>query len=113
MYSVIFYIGRTQQHFEVCEVSDHIDILFDGGLSTLPTPTPWYLKIILVFAIGKLYEGEFAGQSFPGQIYFKYAQDLLPSLTELYASKGHGVEVLSLMVVYLQGANRREAAYLY
>lgn len=27
--------------------------------------------------------------------------------------RGRGVEVLRLMVVYLQGANRREAAYLY
>lgn len=113
LHSVDFYIGRTQQHFDVREVSDHIDILFDGDLSLSPTPKLWYLKIILVFAIGKLYEGEFGDESFPGEGHFKYAQDLLPSLSELYASKRHGVEVLSLMAIYLQSANRREEAYLY
>lgn len=113
LHLVDLYIGRAKKHFDAREVPNHIDFLLYGGLSSSPASKLRYLEIILVFAIGKLYEGELAGERFPGEGYFNYTQHLLPSLCELHASKSHGVELLGFMAIYLQSANRREEACLY
>ncbi|PLB45415.1 hypothetical protein P170DRAFT_243326 [Aspergillus steynii IBT 23096] len=110
---VNFYVGQTQQHFDVREASDHLELFFDDRLSSSPTPKLWYIKLVLIFALGKLFEGRFDGEPLPGDRYFKYAQGLLPSLSELHASKRHGVEALNLVALYLQSVSRREEAYLY
>ncbi|CAI7586782.1 unnamed protein product [Penicillium pancosmium] len=110
---VNFYIGQTQHHFDVREVSDHLALLFDGSLSSSPLSKLWYIKLVLIFAVGKLVEGRFDDDPLPGDRYFKYAQALLPNLSELHASKRHGVEVLGLVALYLQNVSRSEEAYLY
>ncbi|KAJ5995676.1 hypothetical protein N7481_002653 [Penicillium waksmanii] len=102
---VNFYIGQTQHHFDVREVSDHLALFFDGCLSSSPIPKLWYIKLVLIFAVGKLVEGRFDDDTLPGDRYFKYAQALLPNLSKLLASKRHGVEVLGLLALYLQNVN--------
>ncbi|KAJ5088420.1 hypothetical protein N7456_012036 [Penicillium angulare] len=94
--SVDFFIGQTQHYFDIREISDQMALFFDGKL-TSPASRLWYLKILLVMAIGKLFRGDSDGSAHPGN-------DL---------SQRHGIEVLSLMAVYLQNVNRKEEAYLY
>ena len=113
--TVNFFIGHTQHHFDVRDFSDRLGVFYAGNKDPSKVFNLWYLQMILVFAIGKLFSGDFDDdhRRMPGSALFDYAQRLLPSLSELYAYGRTGVEVLGLVAVYLQNAGRKEEAYIY
>ncbi|OHW98240.1 fungal specific transcription factor domain-containing protein [Colletotrichum incanum] len=114
--SMTFFIGYTQHHIDTREFSDRLAFFYSNLGDASQTQTPWYLEMLLVFAIGKLFSGSFDGEEkngLPGSSMFAYVQSRLPSLSELYGLGKLGIEIHALAAVYLQNANRREEAYLY
>ncbi|TIC99993.1 putative transcriptional regulatory protein C3C7.04 [Colletotrichum higginsianum] len=120
--SMTFFIGYTQHHVDTREFSDRLAFFYanlgDAAQAQTQTQTPWYLEMLLVFAIGKLFSGTFdgderGGRGLPGSSLFAYVQAKLPSLSELYGLGRLGIEMHALAAVYLQNANRKEEAYLY
>ncbi|KAK6212137.1 hypothetical protein QIS74_10091 [Colletotrichum tabaci] len=118
--SMTFFIGYTQHHVDTREFSDRLAFFYAnlGDAAQTQTQTPWYLEMLLVFAIGKLFSGTFdgderGGRGLPGSSLFAYVQAKLPSLSELYGLGRLGIEMHALAAVYLQNANRKEEAYLY
>ncbi|KZL68803.1 fungal specific transcription factor domain-containing protein [Colletotrichum tofieldiae] len=114
--SMTFFIGYTQHHIDTREFSDRLAFFYSNVGDASQTQTPWYLEMLLVFAIGKLFSGSFDGEEksgLPGLSMFAYVQSKLPSLSELYGLGKLGIEVHALAAVYLQNANRKEEAYLY
>ncbi|KAI8313083.1 putative transcriptional regulatory protein [Colletotrichum sp. SAR11_59] len=117
--SMSFFIGYTQHHIDTREFSDRLAFFYANLGDPSQTQTPWYLEMVLVFAIGKLFSGAFdgndeaAGAGLPGEGMFRYVQGRLPSLSELFGLGKLGVEIHALAAVYLQNANRKEEAYLY
>lgn len=112
---VVFYIGQTQHHFDPRDFSDRLGSFYVNPQDPSHYATPWYLEMLLVFAIAKLFAGEFGGDSteLPGAHLFEFAQNRLPTLSELYNQPRLGIELLALLAVYLQNVNRKEEAYVY
>ncbi|KAK2031066.1 hypothetical protein LX32DRAFT_662090 [Colletotrichum zoysiae] len=114
--SMTFFIGHTQHHVDTREFSDRLAFFYSNLGDASQTQTPWYLEMLLVFAIGKLFSGSFDDgerSGLPGSSMFAYVQSKLPSLSELYGLGKLGIEIHALAAVYLQNANRKEEAYLY
>ncbi|OHE97723.1 hypothetical protein CORC01_06928 [Colletotrichum orchidophilum] len=127
--SMTFFIGYTQHHIDTREFSDRLAFFYanlgDTSQATSQAQMPWYLEMLLVFAIGKLFSGGFDGEGggggdeksgrpvTPGSSMFAHVQARLPSLSELYSLGKLGIEIHALAAVYLQNANRKEEAYLY
>ncbi|KAK1994784.1 hypothetical protein LX36DRAFT_613646 [Colletotrichum falcatum] len=115
--SMTFFIGHTQHHVDTREFSDRLAFFYSNlGDALQAQQTPWYLEMLLVFAIGKLFSGCFDNDErsgLPGSSMFAYVQSRLPSLSELYGLGKLGIEIHALAAVYLQNANRKEEAYLY
>ncbi|KAK1574622.1 uncharacterized protein LY79DRAFT_593184 [Colletotrichum navitas] len=114
--SMTFFIGHTQHHVDTREFSDRLAFFYSNLSDASQTQTPWYLEMLLVFAIGKLFSGSFDDDErsgLPGSTIFAYVQSKLPSLGELYVLGKLGIEIHALAAVYLQNANRKEEAYLY
>ncbi|KAJ5387426.1 hypothetical protein N7509_009967 [Penicillium cosmopolitanum] len=111
---VIFYIGETQHHFDIREFSDRLDLFYANPHDAAQQQTPWFLEMLLVLAIGKLFSGDFDDHNeIPGSELFSYAYKNLPTLGELYTHGVLGVEILALVAVYLQNLNRKDEAYLH
>ncbi|GKT41194.1 proline utilization trans-activator [Colletotrichum spaethianum] len=111
-----FFIGYTQHHIDTREFSDRLAFFYSNLGDASQSQTPWYLEMLLVFAIGKLFSGSFDVEEksgLPGSGMFAYVQSKLPSLSELYGLGKLGIEIHALAAVYLQNANRKEEAYLY
>ncbi|TEA15283.1 putative transcriptional regulatory protein [Colletotrichum sidae] len=111
-----FFIGYTQHHVDTREFSDRLAFFYSNMEDPSQTETPWYLEMLLVFAIGKLFSGTFDSgdrAELPGLSMFTYVQSRLPSLSELFSLGKLGIEIHALAAVYLQNANRKEEAYLY
>ncbi|EFQ35774.1 fungal specific transcription factor domain-containing protein [Colletotrichum graminicola M1.001] len=86
--SMTFFIGHTQHHVDTREFSDRLAFFYSNLSDTSQTQTPWYLEMLLVFAIGKLFSGSFDDDErngLPGSTMFAYVQSKLPSLSELSA----------------------------
>ncbi|KAK1658439.1 hypothetical protein BDP55DRAFT_682632 [Colletotrichum godetiae] len=121
--SMTFFIGYTQHHIDTREFSDRLAFFYanlgDNSQAISQAQMPWYLEMLLVFAIGKLFSGGFDGEEkggglpVPGASMFAHVQARLPSLSELYGLGKLGIEIHALAAVYLQNANRKEEAYLY
>ncbi|KAI3538771.1 hypothetical protein CSPX01_09307 [Colletotrichum filicis] len=121
--SMTFFIGYTQHHIDTREFSDRLAFFYanlgDTSQAISQAQMPWYLEMLLVFAIGKLFSGGFDGEEkggglpVPGASMFAHVQARLPSLSELYGLGKLGIEIHALAAVYLQNANRKEEAYLY
>lgn len=121
--SMTFFIGYTQHHIDTREFSDRLAFFYanlgDTSQAISQVQMPWYLEMLLVFAIGKLFSGGFDGEEkggglpVPGASMFAHVQARLPSLSELYGLGKLGIEIHALAAVYLQNANRKEEAYLY
>jgi proline utilization trans-activator len=110
---VIFYIGETQHHFDTREFSDNLGLFFTNS-PDVAQQTPWFLEMLLVLAIGKLFSGDFDDHiEIPGSKLFNYVYANLPTLGELYTYGVLGVEILALVAVYLQNLNRKDEAYLH
>ncbi|KAF4960069.1 hypothetical protein FSARC_10564 [Fusarium sarcochroum] len=113
---VSLYIGQSQSHFDVREVSDNIELYYTDPEGQLGPPTPWFLRMSIIFAVGKLLSGDSAGQSgdtYPGSSLFEFVHTRLPTPSEQHAQGRVSIETLTLLGVYLQAMNRKEEAYIY
>ncbi|KAH7161526.1 hypothetical protein EDB81DRAFT_784957 [Dactylonectria macrodidyma] len=113
--TVGFYIGQTQNHFDQRELSDRISLLYANMNDPLQTRDLWYLEIIIIIAIGKLFTTKVDddGTKLPGTGLFKFAHQNFPSISVHYTHGRLGVEIHALMAMYLQMVDRKEEAYLY
>lgn len=111
---VEFYIGQTQHYFDARHMSDFLSVFFAEREENIEhSSSLQYLEMILIFAIGSLFRGDFNADRVPGLSLFEYVQRVLPSLSEMFSCGRHGAEVFSLMAVYLQNSNRKDEAYIY
>ncbi|KAH7208668.1 hypothetical protein DER44DRAFT_823308 [Fusarium oxysporum] len=109
------YIGQSQSHFDSREVSDNIELYYRDPEGQLP-PTPWFLRMSIIFAVGKLLSGESLacnGETDLGTSLFEFVHAQLPTPSEQHAQGRVAIETLTLLGVYLQAMNRKEEAYIY
>ncbi|KAH7151734.1 hypothetical protein B0J13DRAFT_247363 [Dactylonectria estremocensis] len=113
--AVSFYIGQTQNHFDQRELSDRIGLLYATMNDPLQSRDLWYLEIIIIIAVGKLFTKKVDddGTKLPGTSLFEFAHQNFPSISVHYAHGRLGVEIHALMAMYLQMVDRKEEAYLY
>ncbi|KAF7547906.1 hypothetical protein G7Z17_g7401 [Cylindrodendrum hubeiense] len=113
--AVNFYLGQTQTHFDQRELSDRVGLLYANINDPIQAHDLWYMEMIIILAIGKLFTGDFDddGTIFPGTRLFEFAHQNFPSISVHYAHGRLGVEVHALMAMYLQMVDRKEEAYLY
>ncbi|KAF5265336.1 hypothetical protein FOXYS1_3850 [Fusarium oxysporum] len=112
---VTLYIGQSQSHFDAREVSDNIELYYTDPEGQLP-PTPWFLRMSIIFAVGKLMSGESSasnGDTDLGTSLFEFVHAQLPTPSEQHAQGRVAIETLTLLGVYLQAMNRKEEAYIY
>ncbi|KAH7267784.1 uncharacterized protein BKA55DRAFT_671583 [Fusarium redolens] len=112
---VILYIGQSQSHFDAREVSDNIELYYTDPEGQLPS-TPWFLRMSMIFAVGKLLSGENTesnGDTDLGSSLFEFVHARLPTPSEQHAQGRVAIETLTLLGVYLQAMNRKEEAYIY
>ncbi|KAI3577525.1 hypothetical protein IWW34DRAFT_807720 [Fusarium oxysporum f. sp. albedinis] len=112
---VSLYIGQSQSHFDAREVSDNIELYYTDPEGQLP-PTPWFLRMSIMFALGMLLSGENVGSNGDhnlGGNLFEFVHAQLPTPSEQYAQGRVAIETLTLLGVYLQAMNRKEEAYIY
>lgn len=111
---VVFYIGKTQHHFDIRQFSDRLGLFFADPQHARWQDDPWLLEMMLVLAIGKLFAGDFDdGCDIPGGKLFEYAHQNIPALSQLIVHDVLGVEILALTAVYLQNLHRKDEAYFY
>ncbi|KAJ4253765.1 hypothetical protein NW762_010159 [Fusarium torreyae] len=113
---VSLYIGQSQSHFDVREVSDNIELYYTDQECQLKSPAPWFLRMIIILAVGKLLSGNNVDQNvddYPGRTLFEFVHKRLPTPSEQHAQGRVAIETLTLLGVYLQAMNRKEEAYLY
>lgn len=112
--AIMLYFYEPQHLFDAREVSDRISMFFESPQSQLQNPSIWTLHIILIFAVGRLLRGETDGGSLlPGFKLFTFVDQNLPSPTQLRKQGLAGIEVLALMVVYLQNIDQKDDASIY
>lgn len=112
--AIMLYFYEPQHLFDAREVSDRISMFFESPQSQLQSPTIWTLHIILVFAVGRLLRGETDGEGRPpGFKLFTFVERNIPSPTELRKLGLAGIEVLALMIVYLQNIDQKDDASIY
>ncbi|KAJ5110497.1 hypothetical protein N7532_001032 [Penicillium argentinense] len=112
--TIMLYFYEPQHLFDARDVSDRISSFFESGNPQLQDSNIWTLQIFLIFALGKLLRGDTSSDDqLPGLHYFSYVERVLPPLTELRKHGLAAIEVLALMVVYLQNADRKEDAAIY
>jgi proline utilization trans-activator len=112
---VSLYIGQSQSHFDAREVSDNIELYYTDPEDQLPS-TPWFLRMSIIFAVGKLLSGENTesnGDTDLGSCLFEFVHARLPTPSEQHAQGRVAIETLTLLGVYLQAMNRKEEAYIY
>ncbi|KAJ4044356.1 hypothetical protein NW763_011228 [Fusarium oxysporum] len=112
---VTLYIGQSQSHFDAREVSDNIELYYTDPEGQLP-PTPWFLRMSIIFAVGKLMSGESSasnGDTDLGTSLFEFVHAQLPTPSEQHAQGRVAIETLTLLGVHLQAMNRKEEAYIY
>lgn len=113
--TVNLFIGQSQSHYDSREIADRVGMLYENIEDTTKCCELWYLELMLVFAVGKLFSAnsEREEQGLPGKDLFDAAEKHFPSMSVQYANGRLGVELNALMAVYLQMVNRSEEAYLY
>ncbi|KAL4787200.1 hypothetical protein BJX76DRAFT_363972 [Aspergillus varians] len=116
--TLVIYIGHTQNHVDAREISDKIGLLYANKQDSANTESLWTLEILLIFAIARLFTGDFGGHAhktdrFPGYSLFDFVRVRIPPLGQLYSVGRVGVEVLALVAVYLQNIYCKEEAYVY
>lgn len=112
--AIMLYFYEPQHLFDARDVSDRISGLFENQQEQLQTPNIWTLQTLLVLAVGRLLRGEsdVAGKP-PGSQFFSFVERNLPSPTELRKQGLAGIEVLVLMVIYLQNIDHKNDASIY
>lgn len=112
--AIMLYFYEPQHLFDARDVSDRISALYADNHDQLQNPTIWTLQVLLIFAVGRLLRGESDNADMPpGSQYFNYVEQNLPSPTELRRQGLAGIEVLALMVVYLQNIDHKDNASIY
>ncbi|KAH7029866.1 uncharacterized protein B0I36DRAFT_364339 [Microdochium trichocladiopsis] len=116
--AVLFYVGQTQSHFDPRLFFDRMDLYYAHAHDSAQACTPWFLEMLVVFALGKLFISDFAQgrdheQGLPGSQLFEFALSNLPNLGQLYAQGTLGVEILALIALYLQNVDRQAEAYIH
>ncbi|KAL4952640.1 hypothetical protein BDW69DRAFT_185233 [Aspergillus filifer] len=114
----VFYIGHTQNYIDAREISDMIGLLYANQNNTTYTESLWSMELLLIFAIARLFKGDFGDElhrtdNFPGYSLFDFVRGRIPPLSQLYNIGRVGVEVMALVAVYLQNIYRKEEAYVY
>ncbi|KAI9164139.1 transcriptional regulatory protein [Paramyrothecium foliicola] len=112
-----FFVGQTQSHCDSRVLLDRMDVFYSQADNTAQTNTLWFLQMLVMFAVGKLFlaeceEGSEADEA-PGNKLFEFAVANLPPLSEQYAHRTLAVETLALMGLYLQNIDRQLEAYIY
>ncbi|KNB17907.1 hypothetical protein FOXG_15612 [Fusarium oxysporum f. sp. lycopersici 4287] len=113
---VSLYIGQSQSHFDVREVCDNIDLYYADPGRQLERSAAWFLRMIIILAIGKLLRGDNAdnrANCYPGSNLFEYVHASLPNPSMQHSQGRVAIETLTLLGVYLQAMNRKEEAYIY
>jgi proline utilization trans-activator len=112
--AIMLYFYEPQHLFDARDVSDRISGLCENEQEQLQTPNIWTLQTCLVFAVGRLLRGEsdVAGKP-PGSSFFNFVERNLPSPSELRRQGLAGIEVLVLMVIYLQNIDQKDDASIY
>jgi proline utilization trans-activator len=107
-------IGRLQHLVEPRAVSDRISAAYTTSPPSFDRQDLWYVEILMVFALGQLLKGELSSITMlPGATWYTEAVCLLPEFATLRTAGPVAVEIMGLMAMYLQCADRREDAYLY
>lgn len=109
------FIGQSQTHYDLREISDRVGILYQNINDPAKPGELWYLQIILIFAVGKLYAAglEKCGQTLPGKELFEFTERNFPPISVQFNSGRIGVEINAMMAMYLQMTNRKDEAHLY
>lgn len=110
---VILNVGISQQLFDIRSFLDILSSVYVNPDNSVSLPGLLIVKILLVFAIGRLLEARMEGSELPGASLFKEAMKHLPLLGNLRKCGILGVEVVALVALYLQIADRKDDAYLY
>ncbi|KAF4999856.1 hypothetical protein FDECE_11387 [Fusarium decemcellulare] len=113
--TISFFIGQTQSHYDPRELSDRVGLLYGNPGNLTLAHELWYMEVVLVLAIGKLFAADFdhESQRFPGSKLFEFVEQRFPSMSAQYRHGRLAVEVNALMSMYLQMTNRKEEAHLY
>ncbi|KAL3486313.1 hypothetical protein BJX62DRAFT_228833 [Aspergillus germanicus] len=107
-------IGRIQHLFDPRSFFDRLSVIYDRGESIAWENDAGTAEILMVFAVGKLLQGQIDGnESFPGFSYFSEAMKYTASLCYMHSAGILGIEVMGLIAFYLQCADRKEDAYIY
>ncbi|KAF4472492.1 fungal specific transcription factor domain-containing [Fusarium albosuccineum] len=113
--TISFFIGQTQSHYDSRELSDRVGLLYENPDNSALGHDLWYMEVVLVLAIGKLFAADVdhESQRFPGSKLFEFVEQRFPSMSAQYRHGRLAVEVNALMSMYLQMTNRKEEAHLY
>lgn len=110
----MFYIGHTQHHIDARDFSDRLWVFYANRDDPNQLASPWCLEMMLVIAIGTLFDANPEGNGeFSGIELFDYVHKNLPTLSEMHSYGKIGVEIFGLFAIYLQNFHKREEAYLY
>lgn len=111
---VVLNVGISQHLFDVRTFLDRLSSLFDDNAPDGTVPELWYAECLLVFAIGRLLQAKWDDMSKPpGDEFFREALKRIPDFSSLRKQGVLGVELMGLIALYLQIADRKEDAYLY
>ncbi|KAH8721890.1 hypothetical protein BGZ61DRAFT_447607 [Ilyonectria robusta] len=112
--TAMFYIGHTQHHIDARDFSDRLWVFYANRDDPNQLASPWCLEMMLVIAIGTLFDANPEGNGeFSGIELFDYVHKNLPTLSEMHSYGKIGVEIFGLFAIYLQNFHKREEAYLY
>ncbi|KAK7409342.1 hypothetical protein QQX98_008466 [Neonectria punicea] len=112
--TAMFYIGHTQHHVDARDFSDRLWFFYANKDDPAQLGSPWCLEMMLVIAIGTLFDANPEGNGeFSGIELFEYVHKNVPTLTAMHSYGKLGVEIFGLFAIYLQNVHRREEAYLY
>lgn len=108
-------IGRLQHLVEPGIVNQRLSETYFPKPETHRVEGLWYVQLSLVFAIGRLLDGDApdVDDQPPGYEYFSQAMDLLPNACVLQGAETLGIEITALITFYLQCSERKDDAYIY
>lgn len=111
---VLSHICSVQHLFDPRAFSDELNQMYDTEQPRYSSDDLWYLKALMVFAIGELLQGRVRDDShLPGSPYFHETIRNLPNFLALRAAGTPAVEILGLIAFYLQCSDCKEDAYVY
>lgn len=99
--------------FDIRSFSDNLSHLYNDNATAALLPDLWLVQVFLVFAIGRLLRAGTHESDVPGTVLlFDQAMVDMPNMSNIRAYGTLGMEVLSLVALFLQIADRKDEAYL-